>query len=73
MTDKIDFHADDVVVRKSACYFCHQNCGVLAYVKDGKLIYAEGDLGPPNAGGLCTRGNQAMTFVDNPSRINPPG
>ncbi len=73
MTDKIDIHADDVVVRKSACYFCHQNCGVLAYVKDGKLIYAEGDPDhPTNAGGLCTRGNQAMTFVDNPSRINYP-
>ncbi len=62
-----------VEVKKSACYFCHQNCGVLAYVKDGKLVYAEGDPDhPTNAGGLCTRGNQAFTFVDNPSRINYP-
>ncbi len=72
-TETIDIHADDVVVRKSCCYFCHQNCGVLAYVKDGKLIYAEGDPDhPTNAGGLCTRGNQAMNFVDDPTRINYP-
>ena len=73
MTDTIDIHAEGVEVKKSACYFCHQNCGVLAYVKDGKLIHAEGDPDhPTNAGGLCARGNQAMTFVDNPSRINYP-
>ena len=68
-----EIHAEGVEVKKSCCYFCHQNCGVLAYVKDGKLIYAEGDPDhPTNAGGLCTRGNQAYTFVDNPSRINYP-
>lgn len=73
MTETIDIHAEGVEVKKSCCYFCHQNCGVLAYVKDGKLIYAEGDPDhPTNAGGLCTRGNQAKTFVDNPSRINYP-
>ncbi len=73
MTDTIDIHAEGVEVRKSCCYFCHHNCGVLAYVKDGKLIYAEGDPDhPTNAGGLCARGNQAKTFVDNPARINYP-
>ena len=73
MTESVDIHAEDVVVRKSCCYFCHQNCGVLAYVKDGKLIYAEGDPDhPTNQGGLCTRGNQALNFVDDPSRVNYP-
>ena len=68
-----EINQEGVEVRKSCCYFCHQNCGVLAYVKDGKLIYAQGDPDhPTNAGGLCTRGNQALTFVDNPSRINYP-
>ena len=71
--DDIDIHAEGVEVKKSCCYFCHQNCGVLAYVKDGKVIYAEGDPNhPTNQGGLCARGNQALTFLDNPSRINYP-
>ena len=63
---------EDVQVRKTCCYFCHHNCGVLAYVKDGKLLYAEGDPNTANAGGLCARGNQALTFSDAPTRINYP-
>ena len=34
-----EIHAEGVEVKKSCCYFCHQNCGVLAYAKDGKLSY----------------------------------
>ena len=63
---------DGVQVRKTCCYFCHHNCGVLAYVKDGKLLYAEGDPTTANQGGLCARGNQALTFSDAPTRINYP-
>ena len=63
---------EGVEVRKTCCYFCHHNCGVLAYVKDGELLYAEGDPSTANAGGLCARGNQAMTFYDSPTRINYP-
>lgn len=75
MTDKKleVLQVEGVQVKKSCCYFCHQNCGVLAYVKDGKVLYAEGDPNhPTNQGGLCARGNQAMTFLDNPSRVNYP-
>ena len=42
----IDIHAPGVEVKKSACYFCHQNCGVLAYVKDGKVIGFFGEMAP---------------------------
>ena len=63
---------EGVEVRKTCCYFCHHNCGVLAYVKDGELLYTEGDPNTSNAGGLCARGNQAMTFYDAPTRINYP-
>ena len=40
---QVDIHAPGVEVKKSACYFCHANCGVLAYVKDGEVIKIEGD------------------------------
>lgn len=67
---EIDIHAPGVEVKKSACYFCHQNCGVLAYVKDGKVLKIEGDPDYTNAGGLCCRGNIALKHLNHPARIN---
>lgn len=57
-------------MRKSLCYFCHANCGVLAYVKDGEVIKIEGDPNYSNQGGLCCRGNSALLHLNHPARIN---
>jgi thiosulfate reductase/polysulfide reductase chain A len=63
----------DVQIRRSCCYFCHQNCGVLAYVRDGRVLEIEGDPDhPTNQGGLCCRGNIALKHLDHPARINTP-
>jgi anaerobic selenocysteine-containing dehydrogenase len=71
--ETIDIHAPGVEVKKSCCYFCHQNCGVLAYVKDGEVLKIEGDPShPTNQGGLCCRGNIALQHLDHPDRINYP-
>jgi anaerobic selenocysteine-containing dehydrogenase len=71
MSDTLDIHAPDVEVKKSCCYFCHQNCGVLAYVKGGEVIKIEGDPNhPTNQGGLCCRGNIALLHLNHPARIN---
>ena len=67
---QVDIHAPGVEVKKSACYFCHANCGVLAYVKDGDVIKIEGDPDYTNQGGLCCRGNIALKHVHHPARIN---
>jgi anaerobic selenocysteine-containing dehydrogenase len=73
VTQKIDLTQPDVQVKKSCCFFCHQNCGVLAYVKDGKVLAIEGDPDhPTNRGGLCCRGNIALKHLDHPARINSP-
>jgi len=73
MSEEIDIHAEGVEVKKSLCYFCHQNCGVLAYVKDGKVLKIEGDPEyPTNTGGLCCRGNVALKHLDHPARLNHP-
>ncbi len=73
MSKNIDITQAGVEVKKSACYFCHQNCGVLAYVKDGKVLKIEGDPEfPTNQGGLCCRGNIALQHLDHPARINYP-
>ncbi len=73
MSKEIDLTQEGIQVRKSCCYFCHQNCGVLAYVKDGKVLAIEGDKDhPTNQGGLCCRGNIALQHLDHPARLNSP-
>lgn len=73
MPKSIDLNDPGIEVKKSMCYFCHTNCGVLAYVKDGKVLGIEGDPNHPvNQGGLCCRGNIALKHLDHPDRINAP-
>lgn len=67
---EVDIHAPGVEMIKSLCYFCHANCGVLAYVKDGDVIKIEGDPNYSNQGGLCCRGTSALLHVNHPARIN---
>ena len=67
---EIDIHAPGVECVKSLCYFCHANCGVLAYVKDGDVIKIEGDPNYSNQGGLCCRGTSALLHVNHPGRVN---
>ncbi len=41
----------------SICHFCACGCGVIGYVKDGKLINLEGATDSPiNRGALCSKG-----------------
>ena len=48
MADKVSIYdengelAEGVERIRTQCYFCHANCGVLAYVKDGDVIKIEG-------------------------------
>ncbi len=67
---EIDIHAPGVEMVKSLCYFCHANCGVLAYVKDGDVIKIEGDPDYSNQGGLCCRGTSALLHLNHPARVN---
>ena len=44
-------------VTKSHCRMCHGGCGVLVYVKDGKVAKIAGDPDCPiNHGTLCSKG-----------------
>lgn len=52
---------------------CHSGCGVLLYVRDGKLIKVEGDPDFPfNQGRLCPRCQALPQVVYNPDRILHP-
>lgn len=49
---------------------CHDNCGVLMYVKDGVLIKVEGDPeNPYNQGRLCPRCLAAKEMIYHPDRL----
>ena len=52
---------------------CHNNCGVLVYIKDGKIDHIEGDPDNPHSQGrLCVRCLAAKEMVYHPDRILHP-
>lgn len=60
-------------IRKSACFFCHQNCGMLVHVKEGEVIANQGDPDHPlSRGGMCARGQIALKHHKHPARVNYP-
>ena len=60
-------------VVRSICGGCHNNCGILAHVKDGILNYIEGDPEHPfNRGTICPKGQAMLDTVYSPYRIKKP-
>lgn len=52
---------------------CHGGCGVLAHIKDGKLVKIEGDPDHPmNRGRLCSRCLAITQYAYNPQRLRHP-
>ncbi|KLU63398.1 formate dehydrogenase subunit alpha precursor [Peptococcaceae bacterium CEB3] len=57
----------------SICHFCSGGCGMLLYVKEGKLIYLEGDPDhPTNEGTLCPKGASLRAVAYSPQRVVRP-
>lgn len=62
----------DSVVR-SHCRNCHGGCGVLVYVKDGKIARIAGDPDcPVSHGTLCSKGLASTQLVYHPDRLTYP-
>ena len=58
--------------KNTVCAICSPayNCGVCAYVKDGKMVKLEGlDEHPRNKGCLCTKGLSGRGFAYREDRI----
>lgn len=52
---------------------CHGGCGVIAHIKDGKLVKLEGDPDHPwNQGRLCARALAMTQYIENPARLRKP-
>lgn len=57
----------------TACNFCSCGCGMLAYVKDGKLIDLEGDPNHiVNEGALCSKGAAIIASHESDRRARQP-
>ncbi|MBW1612564.1 MAG: molybdopterin-dependent oxidoreductase [Deltaproteobacteria bacterium] len=58
---------------KTVCSTCYCGCGVLAHVREGKVVKIEGDPDHPrNKGELCPRGKIAAELLYHPDRLNYP-
>jgi anaerobic selenocysteine-containing dehydrogenase len=63
----------EVKKMKTHCRSCHGACGVIAHVKDGKVIKVEGDPDSPiSHGTLCSKGLAITQLAYHPDRILHP-
>ena len=55
------------------CSYGGYNCGILAHVENGRFVRVEGNPHHPlNEGGLCAKGQAAVQWVYNESRLKTP-
>ncbi|MBW2115259.1 MAG: hypothetical protein JRH04_10520, partial [Deltaproteobacteria bacterium] len=60
----------DVKKIRTACRNCHGGCGVIAYVKNGKVIKVEGNPESPiSHGTMCSKGLAVTQLAYHPERI----
>ena len=58
---------------KTSCRACLADCGVLAHVKDGRVIKLEGDpASPRNRGAMCAKGLSGIQALYHPNRNKYP-
>lgn len=61
---------EEVKKIRTACRSCHGGCGVIAHVKDGKVIKVEGDPDSPiSHGTLCSKGLSILQLAYHPDRV----
>jgi thiosulfate reductase / polysulfide reductase chain A len=57
----------------SNCEMCFWRCGILAEVKDGKVLKIQGNPNHPlTQGKLCARGNAGTALLNDPDRLKYP-
>jgi anaerobic selenocysteine-containing dehydrogenase len=64
---------EEVKKIRTVCRSCHGACGVIAHVKDGKVVKVEGDPNSPiSHGTMCTKGLAITQLAYHPDRILHP-
>ena len=60
-------------IKRCICTFCAGNCGVLVYVKDGKILKIEGNKDHPiSRGFICERPRYAWRWLNHPEQLKYP-
>ncbi|REJ67061.1 MAG: hypothetical protein DWQ31_12430 [Planctomycetota bacterium] len=60
----------DVTKVPGMCQLCSTVCGIIGYVKDGRVIKIEGNPNDPNSRGhLCARGHAGLNHLYHPERL----
>ena len=68
-----DLKLSDVSEFTTSCNFCSCGCGMIAAVRDGKLLTMEGDYGHiVNRGSLCVKGISMFSTHTSPNRLTAP-
>ena len=68
-----DLKLSDVSEFTTSCNFCSCGCGMIAAVRDGKLLKMEGDFDHiVNRGSLCVKGIAMFATHASPQRLNTP-
>ena len=60
----------EVTIHRTVCTISHCACGILAHMKNGRLIKVEGDIDfPQNEGAMCPKGLSMVKATYHPDRI----
>jgi anaerobic selenocysteine-containing dehydrogenase len=63
----------EVEIVPTSCRACISNCGVLAHVRNGRVIKIEGDpIDPMSKGRVCAKGFAAVQALYHPNRMKYP-
>lgn len=63
----------ETIQKRTICFTCSQQCGHIAYLKEGEVVRLQGDRDHPRTGGfICPKGAQAPQLHYSPDRIHRP-
>ena len=65
--------SDEEKIVPTACRACIANCGVLAHVKNGRVVRLEGNpVDPMSKGRMCAKGLSGISALYHPNRNKYP-
>ena len=71
--DPIKQQVSTTEIKKTSCYMCACRCGIRAHLRDGELVYIDGNPEHPlNQGVICAKGASGIMKQKSPARITQP-
>ncbi len=71
--DPIHHQSTATEIKTTTCYMCACRCGIRAHLRDGELVYIDGNPEHPlNQGVICAKGSSGIMKQKSPARITKP-